>query len=56
MMFKNANRGTNLVIIKGNGTTCVIMVTKKMGHNTKRLEVLVCYAFQEGITQKIPCF
>lgn len=26
--------GTNMITIEGNGTTCVILITKKLGHNT----------------------
>jgi hypothetical protein len=41
--------GKNLVTIQGNGIVLMITMTKHMGNDIKRLEVLVCYNFQHGI-------
>jgi hypothetical protein len=43
------NWGTNIVTIQGTGTIITILVTKKLGVQTKRLKVLVCYDFHFGI-------
>jgi len=43
------NWGTNIVIIQRIGTIRTIPITKKLGVQTKRLEVLVCYDFHFGI-------
>jgi hypothetical protein len=40
--------GKNLVIIESNGIVLIITVTKHLGNDIKRLEVLVCYNFQYG--------
>jgi hypothetical protein len=39
------NWGTNIVTIQGTGTIKTILVTKKLGIQTKRPKVLVCYDF-----------
>jgi hypothetical protein len=37
--------GNNLVTIQGNGIVLMIIVTKHLGNDIKRLEMLVCYNF-----------
>jgi hypothetical protein len=46
------NWGTNVVIIQGIGTIRTIHVTKKLGVQTKRPKVLVCYDFHFGISNE----
>jgi len=42
--------GSNIVTIQGNGTIKTIIVTKHLGGEVKRPEVLLCYNYQNGIT------
>ncbi len=42
--------GNNLINIEGNGIVHTIVVTNHLGNNTKRLEVLFCYNFVNGVT------
>jgi hypothetical protein len=42
--------GSNIVTIQGNGTIRTITVTKHLGGEVKRPEVLLCYDYQNGIT------
>jgi hypothetical protein len=44
------DRGNNVITIEGNGTVKTILVNKKLGAKTKRLQVLVCYDLLEGLT------
>jgi hypothetical protein len=41
--------GTNIVTIQGRRIVITIPITKKLGVQTRRLEVLVCYDFHFGI-------
>jgi len=41
--------GSNIVTIQGNGTIKSITVTKHLGGEIKRPEVLLCYDYQNGI-------
>jgi len=42
----------NLITIQGYGTMYIITITKHLDSNTKGLEVLLCYDFVNGITNK----
>jgi hypothetical protein len=42
--------GTNIIIIHGNDMVKTIVVTKHLRSQTKCVEVLLCYDFQNGIT------
>jgi hypothetical protein len=42
--------GTNIIIIQGIGTVRTIHVTKKLGVQTKRPKVIVCYDFHFEIS------
>jgi hypothetical protein len=44
--------GSNTITIQGNGTVKTITVTKHLGGEVKKLEVLLCYDYQNGITNK----
>jgi hypothetical protein len=44
--------GTNIVIIQGIGTIRTIHVTKKLGVQTKKPKVLMCYDFHFGISNE----
>jgi hypothetical protein len=44
--------GNNIIIIQGVDIVKTIHVTKKLGTPTKRLEILVCYDFHYGISNK----
>ncbi len=37
--------GSNIIIIQRNGTVKTIIVTKHLGGEVKRLEVLLCYNY-----------
>jgi hypothetical protein len=41
--------GTNIITIQGTCIVRTILVIKKIGVQTKRLEVLMCYEFHFGI-------
>jgi hypothetical protein len=41
--------GRNIITIQGNGTIKTITVTKHLGGEVKKLEVLLCYNYQNGI-------
>jgi hypothetical protein len=43
------NWGTNTITMQGIGTIRTILVTKKLGGQTKRPKVLMCYDFHFGI-------
>ncbi len=55
-LFRNAKMahdwGNNMITIQGNGVVQTIVVTKHMGTNLKRLEVLLCFDYQNGITNE----
>jgi hypothetical protein len=42
--------GTNIIIIHNNGMVKTIVITKHQRSQTKCVEVLLCYDFQNGIT------
>jgi hypothetical protein len=44
--------GNNIVTIQGNGTVKTITITKHLGGEVKRLELLLCYNYQNGITEE----
>jgi hypothetical protein len=44
--------GSNIITIQGNGTIKTITVTKHLGGEVRRLEVLMCYDYQNGITHE----
>jgi hypothetical protein len=44
--------GTNIITIQGNGIVRFIVVTKHLSSQTKRLEVFLCYDFQNGFTKE----
>jgi hypothetical protein len=41
--------GNNIVIIQGNGIIKTIIVTKHLGGEVRRPEMLLCYDYQNGI-------
>jgi hypothetical protein len=41
--------GNNVITVQGNGTVRTILINKKLGVETKRPQVLVCYDFMEGL-------
>jgi hypothetical protein len=45
--------GTNIIIIQGIGTIKTIPITKKLGAQTKRPKVLICYDFHFGISGEV---
>ncbi len=44
--------GNNIVTIQGNGTIQTITVTKHLGNEIRRPKVLLCYNYQNGITDE----
>ena len=44
--------GNNMITIHGNGKQVTISVTKSLGAETKRPDVLVCYDLKRGITDE----
>jgi hypothetical protein len=44
--------GSNTITIQGNGTIKTITVTKHLGDEVRRLEVLLCYDYQNGIAYR----
>jgi len=42
--------GSNIFTIQGNGTVRIITATKNLGGEVRRLEMLLCYDYQNGIT------
>jgi hypothetical protein len=44
--------GTNLFIIAGNGTTKIIVVTKRLDETSKRHENILCYDFFNEVTKE----
>jgi hypothetical protein len=44
--------GSNIITIQGNGTIKIIIVTKHLGSEVRRPEVLLCYDYQSGITNE----
>jgi hypothetical protein len=43
---------TNTVTIQGDGTVTTIVVTKYLGAEVKRPQVLLCYNYYNGITNE----
>jgi hypothetical protein len=46
------NWGTNIITIQAIGAIRTIPITNKLGVQTKRLKVLVCYDFHFGISDE----
>ncbi len=44
--------GNNIVTIQGNGTVRIIIITKHLGSEVRRQEVLLCYDYHNGITDE----
>ncbi len=44
--------GNNIVTIQGNGTIKTIIITKHFGGEVRRPKVLLCYNYQNGITNE----
>ncbi len=44
--------GSNIVTIQGNGIVQTIIVTKHLGSEVRRPEVLLCYNYQNSITNE----
>jgi hypothetical protein len=44
--------GNNMITIQGNGTIQTIVVTKHLSTNLKRPKVLLCFNYQNGITNE----
>ncbi len=44
--------GSNIITIQGNGTIKTITITKHLGGEVRRLEVLLCYDYQNGISNE----
>jgi hypothetical protein len=42
--------GSNIVTIQGNGTVRIIIITKHLGGEVRRQEVLLCYDYHNDIT------
>jgi hypothetical protein len=41
--------GNNVIIVQGNGIITIILVNKKLGGETTRPQVFVCYDLLEGL-------
>jgi hypothetical protein len=41
--------GSNIITIQGNGTIKTITITKHLGGEVRRLKMLLCYDYQNGI-------
>jgi hypothetical protein len=44
--------GSNIITIQGNGTIRTIIITKHLGGEVRKLKVLLCYDYQNGITDE----
>jgi len=44
--------GSNIVAIQGNGIVRTIIVTKHLGGEIRRPKVLLCYNYQNGMTNE----
>jgi hypothetical protein len=44
--------GNNVITVQGNGIVITILVNRKLGVETKRLQILVCYDLMEGVIDK----
>jgi hypothetical protein len=42
----------NVIIVQGNGTIIIISINKKLGVETKRPQIFVCYDLMEGLTNE----
>jgi len=43
---------SNIITIQGNGIIIIIIITKHLGGEVKKLKVLLCYNYQNGITNE----
>jgi hypothetical protein len=46
------NWGSNIVTIQGNGIIKTIIIIKHLGGEVRKLEVLICYDYHNGIIDK----
>ncbi len=46
------NWGSNIVTIQRNGIMKTITITKHLGGEIRKLEVILCYDYQNGITHE----
>jgi hypothetical protein len=44
--------GNNVIIVQGNGIVKTILINKKLGAQTRRPQVFVCYDLMEGLTNE----
>jgi len=44
--------GSNTITLQGNGIIKIIIITKHLGGEVKKLEMLLCYNYQNGITDE----
>jgi len=44
--------GSNIITIQGNGTVITIIITKHLGSEIRKIEMLLCYNYQNGITDE----
>jgi hypothetical protein len=44
------NWGSNIITLQGDGIIKIITITKHLGGEVRKLEVLLCYNYQNGIT------
>jgi len=44
--------GSKIVVIQGNGIVRIITITKHLGGEKRKPKVLLCYDFQNGITNE----
>ncbi len=44
--------GNNIMTIQGNGVVRIVMVTKHLGTYVKQPKMLLCYNYQNGITDE----
>jgi hypothetical protein len=46
------DQGNNVIIVQGNGTIKTILVNKKLGAKTRRLQILICDDLMKGLTNE----
>jgi hypothetical protein len=44
--------GNNVITIQGNGIVITVSINKKLGVETRRPQVLICYDLMEGLTDE----
>jgi hypothetical protein len=44
--------GSNTITLQGNGIIKIIIVTKHLGGEARKIEILLCYNYQNGITNE----